>query len=153
MAGKSEELGSLAQSTRQNHLGQTRTTLLVIGVLTLLINGGMFLNSQKEVEQVAVAPGDFDRVLLFVRMIYGVAMAVGAYFILAGLLVKKYPLPMTITSLILYLAATAGIALLNPMLLAQGIIFKVIIIVGLVKSVQTAWNYQNEKETSLDVEE
>ncbi len=71
MAVKDEELGSLAQSTRQADLGQTRGILLFIGIATLLVNGFMFLNARKEVTDVGVGPADFDRVLNIIRVIYG----------------------------------------------------------------------------------
>jgi hypothetical protein len=139
-----EELGSLAQSSRGNDLGRTRGILITIGVLTLLVNGFMFMNSQNEVKQLGLGPQDVDRVLLFVRLIYGGAAGLGLFFIMAGIFVKKFPVPLTIASLILYIGATAGFAFLDPTSLMHGIIIKVIIVVALVKSVKTAWEYQKE---------
>jgi hypothetical protein len=146
MAPQDEELGSLAQSTREADLGKTRGILLFIGIMTLLMNGFMFANARKEVESVGVGPADFDRVLNFVRLIYGAGIALGAYFVLAGLFVKKYPVPLTILSLILYVGATAGFGMLDPSSLAKGVIIKIIIVVALAKSIQTAFAYQKERE-------
>lgn len=146
MAVKDEELGSLAQSTRQADLGQTRGILLFIGIATLLLNGFMFLNARKEVTDVGVGPADFDRVLNLVRVIYGAGILLGAFFVTAGILVKKYPVPMTVMSLILYVGSAAGFGMLDPSSLAKGAIIKVIIVVALAKSVQTAWAYQRERD-------
>ena len=147
MAVKDEELGSLAQSTRQADLGQTRGILLFIGIATLLLNGFMFLNARKEVTDVGVGPADFDRVLNIVRVIYGAGILLGAFFVTAGILVKKYPVPMTVMSLILYVGSAAGFGMLDPSSLAKGAIIKVIIVVALAKSVQTAWAYQRERDS------
>ena len=147
MVGKDNELGSLAQSTRQADLGKTRGVLLTIGILTLLVNGFMLMNSQKEVEEVGVGPADFDRVLTLVRLIYGAGFSLGVFFVLAGVFVKKYPVPLTITSLILYVGATAGFGMLDPPSLLKGGIIKVFIIVALAKSIQTAWAYQSESNS------
>ncbi len=145
MANDQEELGSLAQSSRGNDLNQTRWILIVIGLLTTLANGFMFLNSENEVQGIGVGQEDFARVLMLVRMIYGVAIALGLFFIFAGIFVKKFPVPLTITSLILYIGGIAGFAVLDPTSLAHGAIMKIIIIVALVKSVQTAWAYQKDR--------
>ncbi len=146
MADEDAELGSLAQSTREADLGKTRNILLIIGVLTLLMNGIMFANSRTEVANAGVGPADFERVLAVVYLIYGAGMALGAFFVLAGIFVKKYPVPLTITSFILYVGSVAGFGMLDPTSLVRGIIFKVIIVVSLAKSVQTAWAYQSERD-------
>lgn len=143
---RDDELGSLAQSTREADLGQTKGVLLTIGILTLLVNGFMFSNARNEVAGVGLGPADFDRVLTLVRIIYGVGLSLGVYFVFAGFFVKKYPVPLTILSLILYVGATAGFGMLDPSSIMQGFIIKIVIIVALGKSVQTAWAYQKERD-------
>lgn len=146
---ETEELGSLAQSTRNYDLGKTRNILLIIGCLTIAINGFMFANAVNEVQGVGIAPEDQARVVIIVRMIYGAAIAVGTVFVVSALLIRKYPVPLTILSLVLYVGATAGFAYLDPATLLSGIIFKVIIIVLLGKSVQTALAYQRDRNAGL----
>src|SRR5262249_4613518 len=85
-------------------------------------------------------------------LITGGAALLGAIFVVLGLAVKSYPVPITITSLVLYLGATAIFALINPMTLAAGAIIKIIIIVALAKSIQTAIAYQNEEATAAKLE-
>lgn len=146
---ETEELGSLAQSTRNYDLGKTRNILLIIGGLTIAINGIMFANAVNEVREAGIAPEDQARVVTIVRMIYGAAIAVGAVFVISAVLIRKFPVPLTILSLVLYVGATAGFAFLDPATLVSGIIFKVIIVVLLGKSVQTALAYQRDRNAGL----
>jgi hypothetical protein len=52
--------------------------------------------------------------------------------------------PATALGLILYVGAFAIFAAMDPASIAQGIIIKIIIIVGLVKALQSALAYQKE---------
>lgn len=140
------ELGSLAQSTRAADLGKTRWVLLFIGILTLGANGFLFSNAGREVGQFQLPAEEHARVLSIVRMIYGAGIALGLFFTVAGILVQKFPVPLTILSLVLYVGATAGFAFLDPGSLMRGIIIKVIIVVALGKSVQTALAFQRERD-------
>ena len=142
-------LGSLAQSTRGNDLNKTRNILIVIGLLTLAINGFMFGNAMDEVRQAGIAPEDEARVLGLVRLIYGAGIAVGLAFVICGVLVKKFPVPLTILSLVLYVGANAGFAFLDPTILMQGLVVKIIVVVALAKSVQTAMAYQKDRDAGL----
>lgn len=144
-AARDDSLGSLAQSTRENELKSTRNILWFIGVLTFAFNAFLFGNARNEVAQVGVAGDQVEGVLLIVRGIYGAMMALGIYFILAGVFLKKYPVPLTILSLILYVGANAGLAMLDPSSIASGIIIKIFIVIALAKSVKTALAYQNER--------
>jgi hypothetical protein len=150
-------LGSLAQSARGKELNTARSLLLFIGFLTMAVNGFMFANAEKEVDKVIQAeltkagPGAVVQedaktsILALTRMIYGGTAALGLVFVICGLLIKKYPVPLSLTALTLYLAGNAVFALLNPLSLAAGIVIKVIIIFGLVKAVQAAFAYQKEQ--------
>ncbi|MEZ6123436.1 MAG: hypothetical protein R3C49_09710 [Planctomycetaceae bacterium] len=144
-----DELGSLAQSTRSADLNSTRNVLFLIGGLTIALNAFMFANANDEVRNAGVQAADHDRIVGIVRMIYGAAIALGTVFIISGALIKKYPVPLTILSLVLYVGATAGFAFLDPTTLVHGIIFKVIIVVALAKSVQTAMAYQRDRDAGL----
>lgn len=120
--------------------------LLFIGVLTLAFNAFLFANATAEITKLGLQGEDFDRVLGLVRLIYGAGIALGVVFCVCGILVTKFPVPLTILSLVLYVGATAGFAFLAPASLLQGIIFKIIIIVALGKSVQTALAFQRERD-------
>ena len=146
MSSNDNQLGSLAQSTREADLGKTRNILIVIGVLTLALNGFMFGNAENEVRQIGLNGPDFDRVVGIVRIIYGVGLAMGAFFLFAGIFLKSMPVPLTILSLIIYVGGIAGFGFLDPTSLLQGIVVKVIVIAALGKSVQTAMAYQREKD-------
>ncbi len=65
-----------------------------------------------------------------------------------GLLVYTIPIPATIISLVLYIGATAIFAYLAPETLLQGVIFKVLIIAGLIKAVQSAIAYDNDRKNA-----
>lgn len=146
---ENDELGSLAQSTRDYDLGKTRNILFIIGGLTIALNGYMFMNAENEVRQLGLAGAEYDRVLGFCRIVYGAAVLLGGVFVVSGALLKQFPVPLTILCLVLYVGATAGFAYLNPASLMSGIIFKVIIVVSLGKAVQTALAYQRDKSAGL----
>jgi hypothetical protein len=159
---QSSGLGSLAQSSRKKKLNETRNILIIIGILTALFNGFMFVNSENEVNEVAKneiakvqkqpgmmvdqkAVAEFkSKVLTMVRIIYGSLIALGVLYIIFGLIIHTYPVPISITSLVLYIGANAILGYLDPMTLASGIIWKVIVIVALIKGIQAAISYQSE---------
>lgn len=160
---QASSLGSLAQSSRQKRLNQTRIILIIIGTLTLLVNGAMFVNSenevknavQDEIKKVQQQPGmivnqagvaEFhDRVLTIVRIIYGSLMALGILYIIFGLIIHTYPVPISILSLVLYIGVNAILGYLDPMNIASGILFKIIIVAALIKTIQAAISYQSEQ--------
>ena len=61
-------------------------------------------------------------------------------------MVTQYPVPCTITGLVLYLGANAAFGLMDPTSLARGLIVKIVIIVALFKAVQAAIAYQKEEQ-------
>jgi hypothetical protein len=147
------KLGSLAQSARLKHLNAARWTLIVIGVLTILVNGFLLFSAREElvgelrkqkIDMANVNRNEFDNVLLLVRLIYIIGITLGAIFIVLGLLVKVYPVPITIIALVLYIVAAVGFGVLNPQSLRQGWIIKIIIVVALAKAIQAAFAYQRE---------
>jgi hypothetical protein len=80
------------------------------------------------------------------KAIMGATIALGVLFIIFGILVKTYPVPITITSLVLYVGAAIIFGYLDPSTLARGWLIKLLIIVGLVKSIQSALAYQREQQ-------
>ncbi len=77
------------QKIREAELGRTRNILLFIGILSLAMNGYMFANSRDEVAKLGLVPAHAERVLILVRIIYGVGLALGTFFTVAGILIKK----------------------------------------------------------------
>jgi hypothetical protein len=147
------KIGSLAQSARLKHLNSARWTLIVIGVLTVLLNGYLLISARdhlvgelrkQNINMANVNREEFEHVLMRLRFVDGVAITIGAIFIVLGLLVKVYPVPITITALALYVVATLGFGVLAPETLAQGLIIKIIVILALVKAIQAAFAYQRD---------
>ena len=155
----SSNLGSLAQSARAKELKTARVILLIVGVLTIAANGFMYANTHNEVEQAIqqqiqdvrarrlveeqASVAEFrHRVSLFCHIIYGSALALGVIFVILGIMVYAYPVPITILALVLYIGAAAVFGFINPATLWQGVILKIIVIVILVKSVRAAIAYQ-----------
>lgn len=161
---KPSGLGSLAQSARGKHLRQARGILIAIGVLTILANGAMFFLAesmvhdqiQKEVQK--AGPGMvFDQAKLRDieesevrerKLVFGGTALLGVVFILLGSVVKQYPVPATAIGLVLYIGGNVIFAVLDPKSMGGGIIIKIIIIVGLVKSLQAAIAYQRESQAA-----
>jgi predicted RND superfamily exporter protein len=155
-----EELGSLTQGARRTSLKQARTILIVIGVITVLMNFVFLLGVEKEAKDVITAekqkagPGmQFDEAKLkeaeetivrIARLIYAGTIALGVVFIILGVAVYKAPVACTVTGLVLYVAGIAIFAAIEPMSLVQGILFKIIFTIGLVKAVQAALAYERE---------
>ncbi len=153
-------LGSLAQSARLKQLNSARAILFFIGITTLAFNVFLYLHAPKEVDDVIQAevqkagPGMvFDPVkleeakssiLLTVRLIYGGTAALGVLFIIFGIIIKRFPVPVTVLGLVLYLGSNAVFAYLNPETLRMGIVLKIIFIVALFKAIQAAMEYQKE---------
>jgi hypothetical protein len=87
--------------------------------------------------------------VLVVQLIQAVPVGLGVIFIILGVMVKSYPVPMTITGLVLYVLANAIFGLLDPAMLLQGVIIKIIVVVALIKAVQAALAYQREMSAPL----
>src|SRR5205807_4687707 len=91
-------LGSLAQSARLKHLNSARRWLIAIGIITMLVNGVQLAMARDLVEQdikkrgmVIVNKDEFEKGLVIVRLILAIPLALGALFIVLGLMVKSYP--------------------------------------------------------------
>ena len=154
-------LGSLSQSARSKQLKTARIILYAIGILTLLANGVLgflaedMVNDAIDAEVAELRRQDyvFDEAELAshrqtavrsAQLISGVGFAIGVIFVVLGAKVEKYPVPMTITGLVLYIGSNAFFGYLDPESLGRGIIIKVLVIVGLAKAVQAAIAYEKE---------
>jgi hypothetical protein len=145
-------LGSLAQSARGKEISGAKKILIIIGLLTLVLNGFLFFNLENEIQQ-ELQKGNIgpDQVEAFRQaatitgyLLYGGPALLGMLFFIFGLFVQKYPIPITITSLVLYVLATLIFALINPLTITGGIIFKVIIVFALVRAIKAAFAYDSE---------
>jgi hypothetical protein len=162
-------LGSLAQEARLKHLNTAKWILIVVGILTIGVNAFQYANIEEviddELAQVLkregvarneVDPGVFNEVrqtaIQNVRLLCGALILVGFAYIGMGIFVKRYPVPLTIAGLVLYVAAALIFAVLNPMTLVQGIIFKILIVVGLAKAVQAALAYERERKAAAEMQ-
>ncbi len=143
-------LGSLAQAARGNELKQAQRILIGIGGLTMAVNGFFLLNLPNEIQQAIqqnqIGPADAEQarqaMTILGGLIYGTAALLGLVFVIFGVIIKKFPVPITITSLVLYLLATVAFGLLDPTTLVAGLIIKVVIIYALFRAIQAARAYQ-----------
>jgi len=154
-------LGSLAQAARGKQLNQARGILITIGVLTILLNGFLLINARNEAKQAVNAqlqkqgqgfrgdPAEMqkweDQVTRGATVIYGGVIFLGILYVIFGAIIRMFPVPITIISLVLYVGATAVFAVLNPENLARGIIIRLIVIVFLAKAIQSAIAFERER--------
>ena len=82
----------------------------------------------------------------FNYLLIGGALAVGVLFVIFGFLVKAYPVPITITALVLYVGATIIFGIISPETLAAGAIIKIIIVVAMIKAIQAGIEYNKEMD-------
>lgn len=149
-----DELGSLAQGAREQKINSARNLLLVVGILTLAINGFMLTNIDNEIDgelkklnvsRAQVPPSKIQEVQNLGFMVYGVGVALGVLFLIFAALVRSFPVPITISGLVVYVVAVLGFAAIDPASLARGLIFKIFIIVGLISSLRAAVAYERER--------
>ena len=165
LAGSSSSLGSLSQSIRQKRIRECRNFLIIIGLIIAGMNFFRLMSAKEEVDQVIqqeIVKGQQQRmvvdqnalnlqrarIMTFVQIIYGGMAGLGVLYILLGLVVQKFPVPITIFSLVLYIGSNAILGFLDPVWLLQAIIFKIIIIAAFIKAIQAAISYQREMDNS-----
>ncbi|HVU87884.1 MAG TPA: hypothetical protein VHD36_11225 [Pirellulales bacterium] len=151
-------LGSLAQAVRDKSLRQARNMLIIIGVITVAVNLFAAIEIRDRIQKEAAglqAKGqliDHDKLEALIRagqVSLGAFVVLGIIFLLLGLTVRTYPVPITITAFVLYVAANVIVAISDPSVLASGFIFKIIVVAALVKAIQAALAYQREEAASL----
>jgi len=165
-------LGSLSQSVRSKNLKSARVAL-VIAFIVLLVQAGLEYATlgiqadeivRKELAPLppgAVAAKDIqerkDAIIRAASLICIGIVGMALIFLVLAILVKRYPLFCTVGGLILYIGYCLIIAFLIVMggegegesifkALYAGILWKVIIIVGLVKGIRSAVAYHHEQE-------
>jgi hypothetical protein len=165
LGNMADDLGSLAQSARPKQLKTARGILYAVGILTILVNGALFIFADKFVNwqienELAPARAQHrvinqqiveqirDRATRSVQLGCGIAVLIGVVFIICAVMVYTYPVASTVTSLVLYLGATAGYGVMDPTTLVQGWWMKIIIVIGLFKAVQAALAYESERKAA-----
>jgi hypothetical protein len=159
---KPKQLGSLSQSARQGQLRSARIILILVGVLTAgfhlffmslaekqvneaidgevrQLQGQGMVFDQQELQKIR------DNALRLTRMIHGAFIALGVIFVVLGMVVYAIPVPATVLGLVLYIGANAIVGAIDPSSLLSGALIKILIVIGLFKSVQAAVAYQREK--------
>jgi hypothetical protein len=151
--------GSLAQSARLKQLNVARGIMYAVGILTIVINLGQMamidslVNDaiDKQVAEVTrqgrvvdpIKVGEVKASAKCVTQLVAIGLiGIGILYLVFGAIIKKYPVPVTIAGLVIYVGTAVIFAILSPETLAQGLIIKAIVVVALVKALQAALAYQ-----------
>ena len=101
------------------------------------------------------------RLLVINYVIRGIGLLLGGVFVILGLIVKQFPVPITIIGLVLYIGSFILFAVIYGLLgdagsftesLTTGIPVKIIIIISLAKAIQAALAYERERNAAVPVE-
>lgn len=165
-------LGSLAQKARGKKLKQARIVLFLAGVLLIAMAAFdlvMFhsefqkmvdreINKQGGPGLVQIDPAAFqqvkDNALAIVGAIDGAFILAGVVFFVLGALVYRFPVPVTIGGLVLFLFALGvGLAIVAiggepediARYIASGWLLRLLVIVGLASSIKSALAYEKER--------
>jgi hypothetical protein len=153
-------LGRLAQSARGGQLKNARGILLFVGIMSVLVNVFFYVSAESNVQaaldkEIQKLPAGMvadqakvrkikEEAVRATHLINGGGLMLGLVFIACAVLVRRHPVPATITGLVLYLGGNAVFGLLDPASLAAGLLVKVLIVIGLFKAVQAAIAYQRD---------
>lgn len=170
-AAGSDSLGSLAQSARTKQLKVARWILIVLGILQTAYGGYFVMNAEKlvkekfaqEMQMLRMQGMVFDQkkvqelqqaAIKQTTLMNTGGVLVGISFIILGILVFRYPVMSTVTSLILYIGLFAVFAFWLYMdsgevtHIFQGWLIRIVIIVSLVKAIQAAIAYEKDRESA-----
>jgi hypothetical protein len=158
-------MGSLAQAARSKKLRQARTILIVIGILNGLLGLGLALGARPIAESLvktavekelrnnpgaAVDPAkkqELENQVTRILRVGGVLTAIlGLVFLTLAALIHRFPVPATVTALVLYLGVCAiDLAMGGLALNYCAIAIRVLIVVALFQAVLAAIAYQKER--------
>lgn len=153
---KSEGMQSLAQSARGTHLNSARWTLILVGIVTIAANAYLLYANRQNVEQllrqrgINHMPAEVESALQLDTTVGFGFVLVGIVFIFLGIAVKSKPILCTSLGLALYIGGNVIAAFINPLTIAQGLIFKIAIIAGLFSATKAAMAYEKEMQESSD---
>jgi hypothetical protein len=164
-------LGSLSQSVRSKNLKRARISLIVAFVILLLQAGLEFATMEHQADQVIqketkqLRPGmvvdpekvkEIKAAIIRIGNLYALGvLGMAIIFLFLAIFVNRFPLFCTVGGLILYLGYSLIRAYLitlgneqGGILLAifEGWLWKLIIIIGLVKGIQSAVTYHREEQ-------
>jgi hypothetical protein len=168
-----QRLGSLAQKARGQQLKTARTILFVLGGLAIVWNGidlAMLpsavkegirkeIAKQQQFGRVIVDQKEVDRVekmaIMTGSVLDGMFILMGVIFVVLGFIVYRFPVPVTISALVLYILATvvmvAVLLLTMPDALpamGAGLVVRIVYIVVLARAIQAAVAYEKEQRAS-----
>lgn len=165
-------LGSLGQEARLKHLNTAKWILIVVGILTIGVNVLQYTTveamidreltnelKKQRIGRQQVDPVAYNQVrdaaIRRVRVLCMALIGLGIVYIVMGMLVKKYPVPLTIAGLVLYVGTALVFFAINPASLAQGglgIVVKIVIVVAMVKAILAALAYERERKAAAALE-
>src|SRR6187401_2511237 len=144
------------RSVWTKELKSARTVLIVVGVIQLLVGAFELSRARQEfdrgIEQAvkergpefvvdrAAADRLFDENKVLVYALVSIPVVLGVFFLVMAAIVFRFPVGVTLSSLIVYIVAHVATAVVDPTQIASGIILKVIFIVILVKAYKSARN-------------
>jgi len=145
----SSGLSNLGQAARLKKIHSARNLLIVVGILQIgfsILELTVLLPNQ--IAEIRRQPGMVvdEAAVNLLRMVIMGFVGAGIAFVVMGLVVKQYPLPISISAMIVFIGIILVSAAINPATLAQGWILKIIFISCIVSAIKAASAYQNFKE-------
>ncbi len=155
MSEDSPKLGSLTTSARNKKLNQARASLIIAGILSIIMGVIPMIDTRNQIKKevrkqnpFAIIPeAELTRVVRLVQTIAAAYIVLGVIFIVFACIVHKYPVPITITGLVLYVGSLLVLVAISgdPAILFKGILWKIIILVGLIQGISTAVALEKER--------
>ncbi|HEY4312133.1 MAG TPA: hypothetical protein VGN12_21980 [Pirellulales bacterium] len=152
---------SLAHRGREKSLRQARSLLIIIGLLMVVVYAVTTIRMPEEVRQEAIKLQEQGQLITrqareaIVRINQVIAcafVALGVIFVVLGLALRSYPVPIAITAFVLYLAAVVVTGLIDPTTFARGLLVKLIVAATLVKAILAAVAYRRALHASTIAE-
>lgn len=136
-------LANLGQEARLKQLRTARWILIIVGIICVAGNIFAYYLLEGEIKKLG-GNVDLEKIKIFQYLVYG-SVAIGALFVVMGIFVYQFPVPITLTGLILYIVIAFGPALFNPETIFHGILLKILIIAGLLRAFQAAQAYERQR--------
>lgn len=115
-------------------------------LVSLVFEWIVFNNELAKIRGMIIDQQALNKAYNIMYVVSGGYVLLSILYIVFGLKVKNYPVPITITALVLFVGLLLVVAAIEPKTLVQGIILKGIVIVGLAKSIQAAIAYEAERK-------
>jgi hypothetical protein len=147
-------LPSLAQQVRSRKLGYPRAILYIFGSLMALVGIAVILRAI-HIERTRNLDEYRESAVRAVKLGGTLVASVGAVYIVFAIFIKKFPVPITIMALVIYLTGTALGLLVSgdpeEALTGNVVVWliRLVIITVLAKSVHWAISYERERRRAL----